>query len=112
MLATLFNMPKWLLAIVAVCILTGHYQQVECKLTGCKSAAVAQAGDNHQDGDSSSQVEGGHCQCQCHFLALSIGHLPTPYVSFIRAVSTSPVPWIEDAPEAPCLDIEHPPQLA
>ena len=112
MLATLFNMPKWLLAIVAVCILTGYYQQVECKLTGCNPTAVAQSGDDHQAGNSSSQSEDQHCQCQCHFLALSFGHMPTPYVSFIRAVSTSPVPRIEDAPEAPCADIEHPPQLA
>ena len=112
MLATVSNVPKWLLAIVAVCILTGYYQQVECKLTGCKSTVVASSGDGDEGSKSTPQHEDQHCQCQCHFLTLSLCEMPPLHVSFVRAVSASALVWVDNAPEAPCMDIEHPPQLA
>lgn len=112
MLATLINMPKWLLALLALCILTGYSQQVRCKLTGCKpTVAVQHSGEADHDDKSAPQSEDQHCECQCHFMALSTYEMPTVYVSFVAAMSTRSFVWTENAPEAPCADIEHPPQL-
>lgn len=110
MLATLSNLPKWLLALVALCILAGYAEQVECKTVGCKSAVASALGENEQ----SAPAHGGEqdCHCQCHFTTLTFGATPTTYVSFVRVVVAHPSVWVSNTPEAPCADIEHPPQLA
>lgn len=113
MLATLFNMPKWLVALVALCVLAGYSEQVKCKIGGCKpTTAVAKADTAKGHGKPAPSHGEQDCQCQCHFTTLVPGEAPVSYGSFIQVVATNLPTWVGSAPEAPCLDIEHPPQLA
>lgn len=113
MFAAVRNWPKCFLAILAFGVIGGHFQQLECKLLGCKSApAVQTSSAEHVNGDNSAPAGDHHCVCQCHFNALAVVESPDCYTILIGAWSDYVVDWHDHAPEAPCADIEHPPQLA
>lgn len=112
MLATLLHMPRWLVAVVALCVLGGYLQQAECKLFGCQHSHTAEAQTAEHGTGSASHSEDGQCQCQCHFVTLAPGETSASYCPLVRVAVLYPSKWIEHTSEAPCADIEHPPQLA
>ncbi len=109
MSATVFNLPKWLLATVAFCVVLGHLQQIECKLTGCHSVAVDVGAKAPAKGNPTPTGETGHCDCQCHF---SVATFEVPH-AFAVLRSARQVRVIERSirvPEVPCAEIEYPPK--
>ncbi len=113
MLAVLFNLPKWLLVVIAIGVFCGQCEQFKCRLLGCDSSSVVQSasGDHHTGGDPSSQTD-HHCTCQCHFGTMapceSVPLCATPQL----AQEAEMVEYSDHVPDSPYADIEHPPQLA
>lgn len=114
MLTTLSNLPKWLLALVALCVFAGYADQIKCKTAGCKPVVASVETDAAGSSLAPGSAHDGEqdCQCQCHFTTLSFDEAPAACVRFVRAVAALPPVWVDNTPEAPCADIEHPPQLA
>lgn len=99
MFAPRFHLPPWLLGAIVLCIVLGHFQQVECRLTGCHAAAV-EAGD---------KGEAGQGDCHCHFsVAACEPALPFAVVRFARPLQV--VERSFRAPEVPGAEIEYPPR--
>ena len=118
MLATLLNVPRWLVAAVVLCVLIGYAHQLECKFFGCKSplslaatGACDPAAPDNDDGATPCPGE-HHCPGLCQFVALASCELPAPPHAPAWVSVSSYATWVERAPDAPCADIEHPPQLA
>ena len=109
MFATVLNLPKWLLATVVLCIVIGHFQQVECKLTGCASVSVEVGVKTPAKGDPSPKDETGHCDCQCHFSVASF-EVPHPFAVLRFARQVRMMDRSISAPEVPCAEIEYPPK--
>ena len=112
MLATLLRLPSWLVAVVALCVLGGYAHQAETKLFGCRHSHLAEAPSADHGTGSAAHSEDDQCPCPCHFVTLTPCEPPTLYYSPVRVAVLRPPDWIERSPEAPCADIEHPPQLA
>ena len=115
MLATMSNMPKWLLALLAFCILAGYQTQIQCKINGCQSDAVAHAdGGDETSGDQQPDTGSGehHCQCQCHFATFVVDQSPQVRALPAHGFGISLPTYSDRVPEALCAEIEHPPQLA
>ena len=109
MFATVFNLPKWLLATVVFCIGIGHFQQVECKVTGCSSVAVDASAKAPVKGDPAPTGETGHCDCQCHF-SVATFEVSQPFAVVRFARQMRMIERSISAPEAPCAKIEYPPK--
>ena len=112
MLAFVFrNWPNCLLALLAICIVGGQFEQLGCKLSGCKAAAMAPAdcaGDGDQSGPSG---EHDHCACPCHFLTLAPGAFLVQFLPTSQARIGRDFLRQDHAPESPCAEIDYPPQL-
>lgn len=109
MFATMFNLPKWLFVIVVSCVVLGHFQQIECKLTGCSSVAVDASAKVPGKGDPSPKDETGHCDCQCHF-AVATFEVPHAFSVVRLAQRVQMIERSISAPEVPCAEIEYPPK--
>ena len=111
MSAVLRLLPKCLLAMIALCIVGGQFHRLECQLTGCPAATLAHHAADNNDGDPAAPGDDGHCTCQCHFTTLVPVPAFTCFALFLQAQGDDRAPAAAIAPDAPCLDIEHPPQL-
>ena len=109
MLAIVFNLPKWLLATVVFCVVTGHFQQVECKLTGCCSVAADASAKTPAKGDPAPTDESSHCDCQCHF-SVATFEVPHPFAVLRFARQVRMTERSISVPEVPCAEIEYPPK--
>ena len=110
MLATVFNLPKWLLATVVFCVVIGYCQQAECKLMGCASDVVDASAKAPAKGDPTPKGATDPCPCQCHFSVSASFEIP-PAFAFLHLMQEGKlVERTDHAPEAPCAEIEYPPQ--
>ena len=109
MFATVLNLPKWLLAAVVFCVVIGHFQQVECKLTGCRSVAADAGVKVPAKGDPTPIDESSHCDCQCHF-SVATFELPHRFAALRFARQIRMIERSINAPEVPCAEIEYPPK--
>ena len=110
MLATVFNLPKWLLAAVVFCVVIGYCQQAECKLTGCPSDLVDATAKAPTKDDPTPKGATDDCPCQCHFSVSTSFEIPPAFALLRLAEVVKLIERIDRAPEAPCAEIEYPPR--
>ena len=110
MLAIALDLPKWLLAAVAFCVVLGHLEQIHCKLRGCGSVVVKSVGKTPAKSDSSSKDESDRCSCACHSATTAAFGLPPSLFALRIARDVESIEWYDRAPEAPCAEIEYPPR--
>lgn len=110
MLATAYNLPKWLLAAVVFCVVIGHLEQVKCKLQGCGSVAVKSAAQTPAKGDPSPKGQSDRCACACHSGTTATFEIPHSFAVLRDVQEVRLAEWYDGVPEAPCAEIEYPPR--
>ena len=110
MLATMLHLPKWLVVALVFCVVTGHWQQVQCKLVGCSWAAADACAKAPAKGDPCPMHGKGDCAFHCHLSVSAPFENPLPFIARLSVRELRFVERITRAPEAPSAEIEYPPQ--
>ena len=110
MFATVLNLPKWLLAALVFCIISGHCEQAGCRLLGCPSEVVHTGAKALAQGEPTTDVAADHCSCQCHFSVPAPFEVPPGFAPLRLAWAARLSERAQRAPEAPCAEIEYPPR--
>jgi hypothetical protein len=110
MLATAFNLPKWLLAAVVFCVVIGHLEQVKCKLQGCGSGAVESAEKTSAKNDPSPKGESDRCACACHTGSTATFEIPQSFIVLRDVEEVRLAERYVGAPETLRAEIEYPPR--